>query len=70
MKLEDYPTFLFNKDTNVIVMLEETETGGIRISTHHHHRVIYEDREANSNTIHKFITIMEDLEDRGFEIIS
>ena len=51
-------------------MLEETETGGIRISTCHHHRVIYEDRETNSNTVHEFVTIMEDLEDRGFEIIS
>lgn len=61
---------MFNRDTNVIVMLEETELGGVRISTYQHSRVIYEDREANRDTIHKFMTVVQDLENQGFKIIS
>ena len=63
------PSFLFNKDTNEIIMVEDLENDGTRISLYRHDRVVYEDNRSDNETIHKFITVMDDLEDQGFDYI-
>lgn len=63
------PSFLFNKDTNEVIFVEDLEGGGVRISRYRHDRVIYEDREANTETVSRFVEIMDDLEDQGFRYV-
>ena len=50
-------------------MVEDLENDGTRISLYRHDRVVYEDNRSDNETIHKFITVMDDLEDQGFDYI-
>ena len=51
-------------------MLEETETLGMRISRFRHDRVLYEDNRTTKETINKFLDIMYELEDQGFQDVT
>ena len=60
---------MLNKYTNQLLYVQDLDGGGVRIVRYHYDRVIYEDGESNPETVNKFVEIMDELQEQGFEYV-